>query len=420
MTAPPVGGLFFPLTRALGVEPDCPFTPGVLQKVAYAGAQSASFVAAAKNLEALAELSVSRERVQRWTKRVGQERVAAVAARAAAYQQLPLPERRRSPTDQVPQVACVTMDGGRIQIRQRRVARAQDDAHGHWRETLVGCCLSMTSQEHAEDPCPTIPRTFVDPARMGQLSGEIKGFSSAAAPEPPPDAPDEPLLDRPGRPEPLVRSAVATRQGIDALGERLVAAAHARGFHAARRKAFVADGSATNWSVHRKHFSHYTPILDFTHAICYVYAAAMAGRSTDPGWRDYCQWAQWLWEGNVESLIAAVRARCEQLGPPGGNDGEAAPRTIVAEARRYLENQRSRMAYAAYRTRGLPITSSHIESTIKQINRRMKGSEKFWDQGAEPLLQLAADHLSETNNLAQFWKQRPASLPTTRCYQNAA
>jgi hypothetical protein len=40
-----------------------------------------------------------------------------------------------------------------------------------------------------------------------------------------------------------------------------------RGFHAAPRKAFVADGSETNWGVWRNHFSHYTPIVDFVHAL---------------------------------------------------------------------------------------------------------------------------------------------------------
>ena len=78
------------------------------------------------------------------------------------------------------------------------------------------------------------------------------------------------------------------------------------------------------------------------------------------------------------------------------------------------------MKYAEYRRLGLPITSSHIESTIKQINRRVKGTEKFWDQGAEPLLQLAADHLSETRDLDRFWKRRPHQLPSTRCYHAAA
>ena len=78
------------------------------------------------------------------------------------------------------------------------------------------------------------------------------------------------------------------------------------------------------------------------------------------------------------------------------------------------------MKYHQYRRLGLPITSSHIESTIKQINRRVKGTEKFWDQGTEPLLTLAADYLSETSRLDQFWKNRRKRLKPMRCYQNAA
>ena len=373
---------------------------------------------AAKVLDVLAEVDVTAKRIERWTKRVGDQRVAELERAAAAYQKLPLPERRQSPTDQVPQVACVQMDGGRLQIRDRRQESAGQESKGYWRESLVGCLLSMASVEHAEDPCPTIPPTFVDPARMSQLGREIKGFSSVENPsaDPSEDAPE----DRADRPEVLVRSVVATRQGIDVFGQRLVAAAHARGFHAARRKAFVADGAASNWSVHRQHFSHYTPVLDFTHAVCYVYAAAMAGRSFAAGWAAYCQWAQWMWEGAANPLIAAVAQRAQELGPPEEGDGETSPRRIVADALRYLTNQQPRMKYAEYRTQGLPITSSHIESTIKQINRRVKGSEKFWDQGAEPLLQLAADHLSETRDLDRFWTQRPSRLHPMRCYHAAA
>lgn len=85
---------------------------------------------------------------------------------------------------------------------------------------------------------------------------------------------------------------------------------------AARRKAFVADGSATNWGVRKKHFSHYTLVLDFTHAVCYLYAAALAGRSAQPGWRDDCQWAPWVWAGQTAELIAAVESRLHELRPP--------------------------------------------------------------------------------------------------------
>jgi hypothetical protein len=387
----------------------------MLRKVTYAGGKSPSFSGAVDDLVELAERPVSRERVRRWTEKVGEECVKEAEALADAYEALPLPERRKSPTDQAPQVACVMMDGGRIQVRDRQEAKR--DAKGYWKESLVGCCLSMVSQEHAQDPCPTIPKTFVDPARMNELSREIKGFSASAGDAE--ESPEEPIDDRIGRPETLVKSVVATRLGKDALGRRLVAEAHSRGFRAAVRKAFVGDGSATNWGVHKKHFSHYTPILDFTHAICYVYGAAMAGRDAAAGWRDYVQWAQWLWEGSTDKLIAAVAERAGGLGPPPDGD-ETSPAAIVAKTLGYLKNQRGRMKYHEYRRLGLPITSSHIESTIKQINQRMKGTEKFWDEGAEPLLHLVAGRISETDRLERFWRNRRNRIQPMRCYQTAA
>jgi hypothetical protein len=169
------------MTQAIGVEVDCPFTPSMLRKVAYAGSQSASFVAATKALSALAEVEVSRERVQRWTKRVGDQRVAEVEAAAQSYERLLLPLQQKSPVLQVPHVACVQMDGGRIQIRDRQEESPPGESKGYWRETLVGCCLSMTSSEYSTDPCPRIPEIFVDRTRMGELSREIKGFDCHAA-----------------------------------------------------------------------------------------------------------------------------------------------------------------------------------------------------------------------------------------------
>jgi hypothetical protein len=393
----------------------------MLKKVSHAGAQSGSFPQAVKDLAALAETKVTRERVRRWTERVGTARLAESQAAAEAYQALPLPQQRQSPQDQVPQMACVQMDGGRLQIRARQEHEATHDRAGHWRESLVGCLVSMTSVEHDEDPCPQIPKTFVDPARMADLAREIKGFSQTAADEGAAleaveSAPD----DRADKPRVLVRSVVATCLGVAAFGPRLIAAAHARGFNAAARKAFVCDGSATNWSVHRQYFSHYTPILDFTHAICYVYAAAVAGVAARKGWETYCQWAQWLWSGEIAPLLAALEARAASLGPPRADDAESCPRRIVDRTLTYVTHQATRMKYAEYRRQGLPITSSHVESTIKQINRRVKGSEKFWDQGAEPILQLVADHLSETLDLDHYWRRRPNTLPTTRRYQTAA
>ena len=94
----------------------------------------------------------------------------------------------------------------------------------------------------------------------------------------------------------------------------------------------------------------------------------------------------------VKVLIATVARRLQALGPPTKDESETSPRKIVAKTLGYLKSQQSRMKYHEYRKQRFPITSSYIESTIKQVNRRVKGSEKFWAQGAEPILQLAADH----------------------------
>ena len=356
----------------------------------YAGSHASSFQQASKDLKEEAELEISDQRIMRAAKRIGQERVAERDAETAAWAKLPLPEQQTSPREQVPQVACVEPDGGRLQIRDRKASEEERQATkraGFWREDKVGCLLSMASTVSEEDPCPQIPKVFVDPQRMRKISREIKGF---CVPDEEESTRSETVSQqRPGQPEVLVRTVVATREDVHAFGTRLAAAAWQRGFAAALRKAFVADGQDANWTVWRTHFSHYTPILDFIHAICYVFAAAMAGRRRREGWPIYCQWAQWVWSGQVELVIQALGVRQQELGLPEKEESEETPRTKVAEALRYLGNQKSRMRYDQYRREGLPITSSHIESTIKQINRRVKGTEKFWsDGGAEALLQL--------------------------------
>ena len=407
----------------MGIEPDDTVSPVVLRKIVYAGANAGSFRQASEDLKHEAELEISEQRIMRATERIGHERVEQRADDVQAWEELSIPEQRQSPADVAPpSVACVQMDGGRIQIRNRKPSSKETVAETRkgrfWRETKVGCLWSMESEVSEKDPCPEIPEIFVDSARMRQMVGEIKGFSGveASAREEVSDVKEK----RKDRPRPLVRSVVATRENVESFGKQLAAAAWARGFAAAPRKAFVGDGSETNWGVWRKYFSHYTAILDFVHALCYVYAAAMTGRSFAGGWPIYVQWAEWLWGGQVAQVIVALQERLNALGPPAENEAEESPRRQVAESLRYLRNQQSRMRYDEYRRQGLPITSCHIESTIKQINRRVKGSEKFWSEGgAESLLQLVADHLSDTAPLTPFWNARQTSVTGQRHYQTA-
>jgi len=76
----------------------------------------------------------------------------------------------------------------------------------------------------------------------------------------------------------------------------------------------------------------------------------------------------------------------------------------------YLEHNRDRMDYPRYRRQGLPWTTSHVESTVKVFNRRVKGSEKFWSEaGAEEILQVRAAFLSEDGRLDRYLKERQSS-----------
>ena len=67
------------------------------------------------------------------------------------------------------------------------------------------------------------------------------------------------------------------------------------------------------------------------------------------------------------------------------------------------------MKYPEYRRLGLPISSAPVESVMKQVNRRMKGTEKFWlEGGAEAIVQLRAAHLSEDGRVDRYWaRPRP-------------
>ncbi len=324
----------------------------------------------------------------------------------------------------MPQVVSVQMDGGRFQLRERLAAEldtseTESNDDGFWREYKAGVLLSMKSEVYEEDPCPDLPATFADPGKMREIAREIKGFTSdsqvsikadeAAGPD---------FKERVGRPETLVKSVVATSGDVDAFGPLLARAAYDRGFHAALRKAFVADGSPTNWGVWRRYFSHYVPILDFVHAAMYVYAAAMTGRNANEGWSAYRDWSQWLWKGEVRRLLDALEKRQQELGVPEPKE-TGTPRAQVANSLAYLTNQRERMKYDQYRKQGLPITSSPIESTVKQINRRIKGTEKFWDEGADPMLHLVADRLSQTNAVTKFWSRRLDRLIQSSSYHQA-
>jgi hypothetical protein len=410
----------------------------MLDKIVYAGTMSPSFEQASRDLRKLAEVEVPIKQVERVTKRIGQERVAERDAAVQAYQALPLTTRKSVPEGvTAPEVAVVGCDGGRLQILERsgdeveaeEATDAEDGRHGkHWREDKIGLLMTMKSEESATDSCPEIPEAFVDPTRILKLARELKKqplpSEDAVKETPEPEVGVETLADT-GRqwepPEVKQKRLVGSRVRWPEFGPMLAMMAWTWGFFGAGRKAFIGDGSDNNWTIWRNHFSSFVPILDFIHALSYVFAAAMAGRSFAVGWPMYVEWIGWLWQGAVEKVIAAVAQRQLELGEPTPGESETSPRQIVAKTLTYLQNHKEQMRYAEYRRLGLPITSSCVESAVKQFNQRVKGTEKFWsEEGAESILQLRGDHLSEGTPLQTFWQNREAKQTGQRAYRKAA
>jgi hypothetical protein len=421
----------------------------VQQQLTYAGTVRRSFAEGSELLGRLADLSVSAKQVERVTRRIGTERVAERDAEVAAYQALPRVERFAAPAGVAPpELAVVMADGGRLQIRDRTAAAADPPPPagaaagsaaaaaaweeekvpaGHWREDKVGLLLTMQSDVSPADPCPDVPAAFLDAGRIPELarglSRHVKEPAAAAGAAAEAEAGDGAAPGRAAYQPPQVvrRKGLASRRTWALFAPVVAAAAWAWGLQGAARRAFVGDGSANHWRLQRRFFGSFVPILDFIHALSYVDAAATAGRPRAAGWACYRQWIAWVWQGQVARVLTALEERQAELGLPEKDEPETSPRQVVARTLTYLHNQQDKMRYDEYRRQGLPLTSSLMESVVKQVNRRVQGTEKFWsEQGAEAVLPLRADQLSDDQPLEEFWQRRQEAATGQRRYSPAA
>jgi hypothetical protein len=405
------------------------FSPRVQQKIVHAGVNSSSYQQASRDLAELADLAIKPKPVERLVTKVGRERIDQRDAAVAAHQRLPLMAKDAvaDPKRSTPAVAMASVDGGRIQIRSDP---SEPKAVNHWRESKVAVLETYRSVTHAADPDPDVPRCFLDLKRTKEM---VRGLGhdlpvglefGAEAESRGQDEAAKKGCDRkprPGRPERLVRSVLASRKCSEEFGPIVHQAAWERNFFGASRKAFLGDGLAVNWTIRRRQFAGFTPILDFVHALSYVFAAAFAGRPVAEGTGVYKRWIQAVWSGHVETILTELETHSTALGSPPSGCADSDPRKLVFESLRYLKNNADRMRYQDYRRQGLPIMTSAVESVIKMMNKRVKGSEKFWSEpGAESILQLRADYLGETETMSRFWLEREAQANRYRPYRRSA
>lgn len=426
-------------------------SPLVERKMTLAGVISESFPKAETYLRDLADIEASSQRIRRITLMRGRERIALRKQITKYYQDTSIPDQLGRIPDGVtaPQIAAVSFDGGRYQVLDRSesasLARAEQRRSGkrrkgeHWKESRVACVMSMIGPTHEADPMPELPTFLAGGADLQRKLTEIGHVmalpSSAASDESteednaPPRSPRrsrEKPLARDERPLPgpdlVHRDCVASADCWRDFGETIAAEAWLKGFAGAQRKVCVCDGNDAIRKVCETHFSDYVHVLDLMHALGYAMNAARAVGGDLAEINDrYRNWAEQIWKGEVTQVIAELDEHQKIIGEAPKGAPADDPREAIRRTRVYYQNQQSRMDYPRYRKLGFPLTSSLMESAVKQIGRRIKGSEKFWSAtGGDGVLTLRGDLVSDDKRLGKFLAQFTAPTDGTRAYNSAA
>jgi hypothetical protein len=401
----------------------------MLHKILSATAQVKSHEKAADVLGLLCELKISGRHVNRLAEEVGLEMAAQRDQAAQDY----VHHRRQPATAPIPEMVAIGLDGGRVMTRTPGQGTG---VHGQaWKEDKVACLLTLKGATFTEDPHPQPPKCFLDAPKVDEMVREIQAnhgvrqenelpqlaelslgkqalATSAASTTDSSQAGSKP--DWPPKRTQDSRTCVATMQDSEAFGKMVAAEAYRRNFQAAPCGALLGDGGKWIWTLHRKWFSWLTPVADFVHPLTYLYVTATVLAPDVPQrWQMYVAWMTQCWEGRVKDVIAAMEARLAQQEPYTGTGKLPAndPREVLRRTIGHLTNNQDHMNYAEYRRQGLPVTSSMVESLIKEINYRVKGTEKFWDnpEGAEAILQLRAAVLSDDDRLESYIHSRPGS-----------
>jgi len=393
----------------------------------YSGTTAASFAQASQDVLHLADLTISDERVRRACGRVGGDRVNEQQRLQEAFQSKSLPEQSYGkPADvEPPEIACVMCDGGRYQLLDRSVVSpgCRSARKGeHWKESRIGLLVSMSGEQHESDPQPNLPpelryEAMADKlSEIGKTGAKLDLADETAAAEETSTAASDGLVG----PTLEHRGVVASRQSWEAFGPLLASQAWYHGFAAATRKVFVSDGSATIEKLQQTHFSHYTSVLDILHALSYGLAAARVVSDNEASAkRKYDSWAAKIWEGRVDEVIDELIAYGRKFGQPPSDARSDDPREVIRRSRVYYENHAYRMDYPSYRCAGFPLTSSLMESMVKQVSRRVKGSEKYWSSsGGESILRLCGEYLSDDKPMRAYWEHRSRHTPGVRAYRS--
>ena len=313
----------------------------------------------------LASVTISPKEVQLITERVGS--VLAEERRRATEDFLTSRPARTLPKQKAPALLVVTLDGGRVQTRQ-------PNPDEKWKEDKVGVVYEAV-------PCPERP------------GEEYEG------------------------PAPRRRSITGTMANWNALGDHLSALADQRGYAQATQKICLSDGAGSIASQRERCFPDAAYILDHPHAVEHLHQTAQAAFGTnDKAAAWFERQKERLWKGQLTPLIDEIARLSRRAGAPSKNAPETDRKRLLATNAHYFKTNREGMDYPTFRKNGWPIGSGIVESVIKQLGKRLKGTEKHWAvSGAEATLQVMTHLLSEDGSWITFWKRGSLAAQEVSC-----
>ena len=347
-----VTGLFPPQDRDWALPAGVPLTSRAAERVAREAAQQ-TFDPAARSLGIDWHMELDGKQVQRWSETLGRAAVELRSEELAAQAQGILPAGPPNP----PALLVIGMDGGRVQGRVK-----DEKTKSRWREDKAASFTSYLPGDGGEKP-----------------------------------------------PRPLVTTYVATMGNAEVFGPMVELEARRRGQAQASVVLNISD--AGNWidPVDAKHQLADVRIVDFDHASGHLDAVAKSvhGRDSSEASVRWEHLRGLLYEGHVAKVIAEIRAESLRLGPPEPSDGPEHPRRVLQQNQGYFEKHQEHMRYDVYRKKGWPIGSGNTEAGVKGFNKRVKGTDQFWNiSGVEAILALRAMWMSQDQRWDRYWASR--------------
>jgi hypothetical protein len=314
------------------------WSPATIQQVLTLAAEIPSFQRAARSVEQLTHIPISKSSLQQLTCEYGARLVDIQEQEAAAMVSLPAgvteSEAWRAIPEPDSEQMAVAMDGGMVNIRGEG-----------WKEVkIVAVSAVETSDEGGEEP----------PVRLNRTSYRA-GLWEAAR--------------------------FANQQWAESCR---------RGLEKARRVVCVSDGAPWIWAIVAMCYApRCIEILDWWHAVQKLWELAFTFWDQDS--QQSHVWAaeqkSLLWTGDLRQIFRGLRRLCPR--------GQPLPDKVRLGIG-YLFHHRRRMRYADFRHAGCPVGSGTVESACKLVvQERMKQAGMRWSRaGAQAMLALRSVLLS--------------------------